>query len=310
MLSPKVTVIIPTYNRAHLIKDAVESVLNQTYQNFELIVIDDGSTDNTKEFLRGYKDKLRYLYQENQGRSAARNYGINLAKGEFIAFLDSDDIWFPDKLARQVPILESAPSNVVLVHGYKCIIDKNLQPIPGWELKLRNLYALAERGEETYFNYLKSPCIFTSTILVKKKILLEINGYDVSIQGREDLDLYLRLLMRNYRFAFISEPPLIKYRWHENNTHEISCNFSYLQVYEKHLNECIKLGVNHRIYKAKKLLYKALAKTHYRLGNYHQSRDYWQKAFIKDWETVLNKSFWRQYFGCWIRQIILDFNNG
>ncbi len=308
MLSPKVTVIIPTYNRAHLIKDAVESVLNQAYQNFELIVIDDGSTDNTKEFLRGYKDKLRYLYQENQGRSAARNYGINLAKGEFIAFLDSDDIWFPDKLARQVPILESAPPDVVLVHGYKCIVDKNLQPLPGWEFKLRNLYTLAERGEETYFNYLKSPCIFTSTILVRIKALLEINGYDISIQGREDLDLYLRLLLKGYYFTFISEPALIKYRFHENNTNEISSNFSYLQVYEKHLHECLKLGIIDRIAIAKKLLYQALAKTHYRLGNYHQSRDYWQKTFINDWETAFTRSFWKQYFGSFIRQTILYFN--
>ena len=91
MLHKKVTVVIPTYNRAHLIKDAVESVLNQTYQDFELIVIDDGSTDNTREVLAIYKDKLRYIYQENQGRSAARNHGIKLAQGEYIAFLDSSD---------------------------------------------------------------------------------------------------------------------------------------------------------------------------------------------------------------------------
>ena len=96
MSSPKVTVVIPTYNRAHLIKDAVESVLNQTYQDFELIVIDDGSTDNTREVLAVYKDKLTYIYQENQGRSSARNHGIELAQGEYIAFLDSDDVWFPD----------------------------------------------------------------------------------------------------------------------------------------------------------------------------------------------------------------------
>ncbi len=305
MLSPKVTVIIPTYNRAHLIKDAVESVLNQTYQDFELIVIDDGSTDNSKEVLIGYKDKLRYIYQDNQGRSSARNLGIRLAKGEYIAFLDSDDVWFPNKLERQVPILESASPDVVLVHGYKCIVDKNLQPIPGWELKLRKLYTLAETEEETYENYLKSPCIFTSTILVRKTALVEINSYDISIQGREDLDLYLRLLLKGDQFAFISEPALIKYRCHGNNTDEISSNYSYLQVYEKHLHESLKLGIPDKIVEAKKLLYQALAKTHYRLGNYHQSRDYWQKAFIKNWETAFTKSFWKQYFGSWVRQVIL-----
>ncbi|NJM20678.1 MAG: glycosyltransferase family 2 protein [Richelia sp. SM1_7_0] len=273
MSPPKVTVIIPTYNRAHLIKDAVESVLNQTYQDFELIVIDDGSTDNTKEILTIYGNKLRHIFQENQGRSAARNYGINLAKGEYIAFLDSDDVWFPDKLERQVAILESASSNVVLVHGYKCIVDQNLQPVRGWEFKLRNLYALAERGEETYENYLDSPCIFTSTILVKKKALLEINGYDISIQGREDLDLYLRLLLKDYDFAFISEPALIQYRCHESNTDEISSNYSYLQVYEKHLHECLKLGVQIELLKQKNYLIRL-----------------WQKPIIA-WEIIIKVEF-------------------
>ncbi len=304
---PKISVIIPTYNRVHLIKDAVESVFNQTYQDFELIIIDDGSTDNTREVLAEYGERLRYIYQENQGRSAARNHGINLAKGEYIAFLDSDDVWFPDKLARQVPILESAPDNVVLVHGYKYIVDRNLQPIPGWELKLRNLYTLAERGEETYENYLHSNCIFTSTILVRKAAIIEIGGYDTSTQGVEDLDFYLQLLLLNYNFTFMSEPPLIKYRWHGDNTDEQSSNHSYLQVYEKHLDKCLKLGETTRILKAKNRLYQGLAKTHYRLGNYSQSRNYWQQAFTQSWQTALSLSFWRQYFGSWIRQVILNF---
>lgn len=306
MLSPQVTVIIPTYNRAHLVKDAVESVLNQTYQDFELIVIDDGSTDNTREVLAVYKDKLTYIYQDNQGRSSARNHGIKLGIGEYIAFLDSDDVWFPDKLERQVPVLESAPPDVVLVHGYKCIVDENLQPLPGWELKLRKSYTLAEKGEETYENYLYFNCIFTSTILVRKTTIIEIDGYDASIGSLEDFDLYLRLLLKGYNFAFISEPSLIKYRWHEDNTDERSSNFGYVQVYDKHLHECLKLGDSMRIANAKKLLYQGLAKAHYRLGNYDKSRDYWQKAFIKDWETVFTISFWKQYFGSFIRQTILN----
>lgn len=309
MLSPKVSVIIPTYNRAHLVKDAVESVLNQTYQDFELIVIDDGSTDNTREVLAVYKDKLTYIYQENQGRSAARNHGIKLAQGEYIAFLDSDDVWFPDKLERQVPVLESAPPDVVLVHGYKCIVDQNLQLVPGWELKLRKLYTSAEKREETYENYLHSSCNFTSSILVRKTAIIEIGCYDILIRTLEDLDLYLRLLLKGYNFAFISEPALIKYRCHENNTHLRNSNYGYVQVYEKHLTECLKLGDSIKITNAKKLLYQGLAKAHYRLGNYHQSRDYWQKAFISNWETAFSISFWKQYFGSFIRQKVLNVNN-
>jgi glycosyltransferase involved in cell wall biosynthesis len=308
-LTPKVSVIIPTYNRSHFIKDAVESVVKQTYYNFEVIVVDDGSTDNTKELLAEYVNKLnnfKYIYQDNQGRSAARNLGISLAKGDYIAFLDSDDVWFPDKLERQVPILESAPSCVVLVHGYKFMVDKFLQPVPNWEAKLRRLYAMAEQAEENYENYLRSPCIFTSTILVRRAALVEIAGYDIDIQGREDLDLYLRLLLLNYKFSFISEPPLIKYRWHENNTNDYNSNCSYVKVYEKHLEQCVNIGTLSRVKKAKTLIYQALAKTHYRLKNYPECQAYWRKALYKSWFTALTTSFWRQILGSWIRQGILN----
>jgi glycosyltransferase involved in cell wall biosynthesis len=304
LLFPKISVIIPTYNRVHLIKDAIESVFNQTYQDFELIIIDDGSTDSTKEVLAEYGERLQYIYQDNQGRSAARNHGIALAKGEFIAFLDSDDVWFPDKLTRQVPILESSPENVALVHGYKCIVNRNLRLMPGWKLKLRKLYSLAERGEETYENYLHFNCIFTSTILVRRTAIIEICGYDNFIESLEDLDFYLRLLLKDYSFVFISEPPLVKYRWHGGNTDEQSSNYSYLQVYEKHLKECLNLTNSERIAKAKNLLYQGLAKTHYRLNNYTQSQYYWQQALNQSWRTAFNVSLWRQYFGAWIRQII------
>src|SRR5690349_3602213 len=106
---PKVSVIIPTYNRAQFIARAVDSVLEQTYKDFEIIVIDDGSSDNTQEILKAYEGKIRYVYQQNKGISAARNRGIQEAKGEYIAFLDSDDVWKPEKLSVQVAILDVNP---------------------------------------------------------------------------------------------------------------------------------------------------------------------------------------------------------
>jgi glycosyltransferase involved in cell wall biosynthesis len=129
-----VSVIIPTFNRAERCKRAVESVVNQSYANLEILVIDDGSTDNTKEVIDGIDERLRYIYQENAGVSAARNTGIKNTKGEFIAFLDSDDIWLPWKLELQINLLNS---------------DKNIGMI--WS----EMSAVDDKGEQLYEKYLE-----------------------------------------------------------------------------------------------------------------------------------------------------------
>ena len=107
---PKVSVIIPTYNRAEYLPDAIDSVLAQTFRDFEVIIIDDGSTDNTREiiekYIKRYPQIIRPFYQMNSGASVARNKGIEEARGEYIAFLDSDDVWLSKKLERQVSVLE------------------------------------------------------------------------------------------------------------------------------------------------------------------------------------------------------------
>ena len=108
MTNPLVSVIIPTYNRAQYICEAVDSVLAQTYRNIEVIVVDDGSTDNTEEILRQYDSKIKYVFQNNAGPSAARNNGIKQARGDLLAFLDSDDIWLPEKLERQVQLMKQS----------------------------------------------------------------------------------------------------------------------------------------------------------------------------------------------------------
>ena len=106
---PRVSVIIPTYNSARFVVQAVESVLAQTYSDFEVIVVDDGSTDNTPVALAGYRQKIRYLHQENRGPSAARNAGYRASQGDYVLFLDSDDLIPPDTLERQVSFLNDHP---------------------------------------------------------------------------------------------------------------------------------------------------------------------------------------------------------
>ena len=99
---PKVSVIIPTYNRAHYICETIDSILAQTYRDYEIIVVDDGSADNTRKVLQKYDGKVRYFYQKNRGPSAARNFGISQSQGEYIAFLDDDDLWTENKLELQI----------------------------------------------------------------------------------------------------------------------------------------------------------------------------------------------------------------
>ena len=108
--NPTVSIIIPTYNRAHLIGRAIQSVLNQTYQNFEIIVVDDGSTDNTEEMIKEFQKhdkRIKYIrHEKNRGGAAARNTGIKVARGEYIAFQDSDDEWLPEKLEKQMDVFQ------------------------------------------------------------------------------------------------------------------------------------------------------------------------------------------------------------
>jgi len=116
--NPTVSVIISTYNRAHLIGRAIQSVLNQTYQDFEVIVVDDGSTDNTEEIVKSFNDpRIRYIrHEKNKGAAAARNTGIKAARGKYIAFQDSDDEWLPEKLEKQMKVFENAPPEAGVVY--------------------------------------------------------------------------------------------------------------------------------------------------------------------------------------------------
>src|SRR3990170_3473675 len=120
----KVSVIIPAYNSARFLPEAIESVLAQTYKDYGIIVIDDGSTDNTKETLEPYFDKIKYIYQQNQGAASARNTAIRHSQGEYIAFLDADDVWLPEKLHIQVEYLNNNPG-IAMVYSPSVTISED-----------------------------------------------------------------------------------------------------------------------------------------------------------------------------------------
>lgn len=198
---PKVSVIIPTYNRAELLRSAISSALGQTFKDLEIIVSDDNSTDNTLEIVKGFQDKrLKYIsHNKNKGVSAARNTAIKVASGEYIAFLDDDDEWLPDKLQWQVEVLDKSQSNICGVYSNRLFIEKATGKIlsdnPGADTLEGNLlYQLAK----------KSP-IHTSTVVIKKRCLDEVGLFDETISYMEDRDMWIRLSM-NWEFEYIHEP--------------------------------------------------------------------------------------------------------
>src|SRR6056297_1237246 len=166
---PKISVVIPTYNRAKFITTAINSVLDQTYRDFEIIVVDDGSTDQTQEKLESYGGRItNHSYTPNRGVSYARNRGIELARGEYIAFLDSDDYWKPEKLQKQFEFFQLHPDySVVATQSLIHLIDDNLNTLKYKEKKEIHY-------ELTYARIFQRPFIMLPSIMVKSHCFQEI----------------------------------------------------------------------------------------------------------------------------------------
>ena len=184
-----VSVIIPAYNCAPYIQEAVESVLNQTYQNFELLIVDDGSADDTrrilKEFEKKYPDRVRNFYQSNQGASAARNKALKESRGEYIAFLDADDVWYPQKLAKQIQVLENTESGFVYCDNY--FVTETREKIENYVRKVK--FIEGDGILELFCNHF----VMTPAVVFRKKYLLEIGYFDETLRVGEDYDFFLRL---------------------------------------------------------------------------------------------------------------------
>jgi glycosyltransferase involved in cell wall biosynthesis len=189
-----VSIIIPTYNRASYIQKALDSVFKQTYRDFEVIVIDDGSSDNTKEVLQKYGNRIRYSYQDNHGISHARNTGIRNSKGDYIAFLDSDDYWLPEKLNRQIELFHTNPeygmvasccASIRLDGSYR---DKNRPGKSGWILK----------------DLFQANFIRTSSAVIKKDCFDRVGVFDEQLKECEEYDLWLRIAAQ-FPIGFINE---------------------------------------------------------------------------------------------------------
>ncbi|MEJ7861509.1 MAG: glycosyltransferase [Pyrinomonadaceae bacterium] len=208
-LQPLVSIIIPGYNRAEYIAETIESVLAQTYRNIEIIVVDDGSTDNTREIVAEYLPKVQYIWQENSERGASRNHGLRLAKGEFISFLDSDDLWLPNKIESDLEFFNKNLSFGV-IHTDAIQIDAN-----GNKLKL--LKRKGFQGRITA-KLLEDNFILMATHLARTQVIREIGGFreERQLSGSEDWEMWVRLSTVT-DFAYLPKATT-KIRTHEANT--------------------------------------------------------------------------------------------
>jgi glycosyltransferase involved in cell wall biosynthesis len=186
-------VVIPTYNRSALLQKALQSVFAQTYRDYEVIVVDDGSTDDTEAVVGGYGDRIRYLYQENAGDARARNRGIRAARGELIAFLDSDDVWEPELLETEVGILDRFPE-VVLVSARSTTAGKESKEFPNTQEVFWG---------DLFLKQFQGGFINSSAAVVRKWCLEEVGGFNEAYQAYVDYDVWLRIA-RRYPVAYAS----------------------------------------------------------------------------------------------------------
>ncbi|AFZ07274.1 glycosyl transferase family 2 [Oscillatoria nigro-viridis PCC 7112] len=206
--TPKVSVIIPVYNGDRYIVQAVESALSQTFTNLEIIVVDDGSTDRTQQVLQPYFDRIRYIYQENQGVGVARNSACQLAQGEFLAFLDADDYFLPSKLEKQVACFDADPTLDMVQTGWVIVDEtgREISAVKPWQ-------QASQLDLESFILY---KCVRPSAMIMRRKWWEKLGGFDSQFPLAEDLDFTLRLALKGCKAVWLEET-LTCYRQHNSN---------------------------------------------------------------------------------------------
>lgn len=205
-MAEAISVVIPTYNRASYLPATIQSILAQSLPVAEILIVDDGSRDDTADLVPRLEGPIRYLQQQNQGPAAARNRGIRAATGALIALLDSDDLWEPDKLRMQVKALSGR--EVGMVHTAARIMNAQGQLTGA-------IWSRPEYHGDVFHRLLIANGVNASSVLARRDLLLEVGGYDERFPCLENWELWLRLSRRT-RFAYL-DTPLIRYRVHPGN---------------------------------------------------------------------------------------------
>lgn len=196
-----ISIIIPTHNRSDLLQNAIRSVINQTYQDIEVIVVDDASIYDNKSFIDSFDSRIIYYrYETNQGGNVCRNKGVKLSSGEFVAFLDDDDTWKPDKLQKQISLIQAKEIDLCYTGKSINMVGENLQV-------LSRRYSFAK---PKYSNLKKSIMRnnfigTTSSIIIKKEKFLKVGGFDVNMSALQDYDFYIRFIHAGFNVVGIDE---------------------------------------------------------------------------------------------------------
>ena len=289
---PEVSVVIPTYNRARFLVGAVQSVLEQTFADFELLVVDDGSTDGTRQVLEKFAEKIRYIYQDNSGVSAARNAGISAARGKWVAFLDSDDEWKPDYLARQIEHLAKAPG--VCMQTADCIFSD----LDGTSTTYFEINGAGRVFAGKQYALIKEPFCFVithgpwqvgSTIILRDAII-GAGWFDPAITLSEDFDLMARVAARG-PLGIVFEQLVTVYRRNESTeclTSLVAKNPLRAREIDEAIYQKLRLIPTLR-YRERKTLNRvisankrAIGNILLRGGNRAAARNYYKRAFFID----------------------------
>lgn len=204
---PLVSVVIPVYNGERFLRESLESVFAQTFHDYEIVCVDDGSTDGSCSSLKQYGVRVRVIQQANAGQSAARNEGVRQASGAFVAFLDQDDRWYPSKLAQQVAVMNAEP-DVVLAHCNYDRMDSDGRVLVAGAALAEQASALAS----PLGRLIGEALVFPSAMLVRRDVFQQVGGFDPELRGFEDFDLIARLKQQG-RFVLLPESGMA-YRLH------------------------------------------------------------------------------------------------
>lgn len=274
-----VAAIIPCYNHGRFLAESIESVLNQTYQDVELVVVNDGSTDETRAVAASFGERIRYLEHENQGLCASRNKAIEATDSRYLAFLDADDQWHPDKLARQIPLLE-ADEDVGLVHTDGFVLTEQ-----GMGERILARAEPAGLSGKLFERLLMGNPILGPSVVVRRSCLEKVGLFDEHLGGCGDWDLWLRIC-RRWKAVYVPEP-LLYYRRHASSV-SMSEDHDYmladsLRVLDKTFNDhtlpASARAVEGRAYSE---LYFVFGKTSLAHGDRLRARSYFSRA-LKAW---------------------------
>ena len=218
---PKVSIIMPTHDRAELLKEAIKSVLAQTYQNWELIIVDDGSTDDTSDVVEHYRrltPRIQYIYQAQYGVSRARSRGLAFVQGTYVAFLDDDDLYLPKKLERQIAFLDAHPEAGLVYSSVEHV-----------DLRTETSRVIPTQPARTFLELVRGCTIQTSSVLVRKTCFDQVGTFRGDLLGCDDYEMWLRIA-KEYPIAFLPERVAV-YRFHQSNL-----SYNWPQRYENLMN--------------------------------------------------------------------------